>query len=482
MQHTEVFDLAIVGTGFAAAFFLKNALASPDVGRVIVLERGKRHSYDWQLRNGRHNDLSEPRPHRETGLSGKWWNYNIGFGGGSNCWWTNAMRIHPADFELQSRYGVGTDWPVGYEDLEPYYCDAEDEMLVSGDNSSEVIFPRSRPFPQPRHRYSDIGLALKAAHPDTTFAMPTTRARVVNDKRGVCCAVGQCDLCPNVAKFTIVEEMAYLFDDPRVTLVLEAEATAIETEAGQASAVLYRKDGVEHRAAARFVALAANGIYNPFLLLKSGIDDGPVGRGVTEQIPIYLNIDFATAGNQGYSSLIGAVNYAFADGPHRTHAAGGFLEISSRFRVRPNAEKWNRNAFAVFLLGDLRDEKNRVSIDPDMPDRPLVTFRDWTPYARAGLAHVEASLEAFLAPLGVERITADYGHVSTHSHIEGSTVMGTDPATSVVDGDMRHHRVRNLAVLGSGAFPTSPGSNPTLTIAALSLRSADRIFGTGTRQ
>jgi choline dehydrogenase-like flavoprotein len=98
MQHTEVFDLAIVGTGFAAAFFLKNALASPDVGHVIVLERGKRHSYDWQLRNGRHNDLSEPRPHRETGLSGKWWNYNIGFGGGSNCCWTNAMRIHPADF------------------------------------------------------------------------------------------------------------------------------------------------------------------------------------------------------------------------------------------------------------------------------------------------------------------------------------------------------------------------------------------------
>lgn len=476
MQDAVTYDLVIVGTGFASAFFLKNALRSPDVGRVLVLERGKRHSYYWQLQNGAHNDLSAPLPHRETGLPGKAWTYNIGFGGGSNCWWTNAMRIHPADFELKTRYGIGVDWPVNYDALEPYYCDAEDEMLVSGDNSSDAIFPRSRPFPQPRHRYSDIGLALKSAYPETTFAMPTTRARVGNNKRGVCCAVGRCNLCPNVAKFTIVEEMAYLFEDPRVDLVLEAEALFVETQAGEASGVVYRKDGAEHLASARFVALAGNGIFNPFLLLKSGIDDGPVGRGITEQIPIYLSIDFESAKNQGYSSLIGAVSYAFADGPQRATGSGGFFEVMSRFSVRPNADKWNNNTRAVFLFGDLRNDENRVTIDPDAPDQPLVTFRDWTSYARAGLAHVEANIEAFLAPLGVERIAAEYGTAGSHAHIEGSTVMGNDPQTSVVDADLRHHKVRNLAVLGSGAFPTSPGSNPTLTIAALSLRSADRIF------
>ncbi|MEM6828169.1 MAG: GMC family oxidoreductase [Pseudomonadota bacterium] len=458
---------------------MKNALRSPDVGRVLVLERGKRHSYQWQLEKGAHNDLDVPLPHRETGLRGKWWNYNIGFGGGSNCWWTNAMRIHPADFELKSRYGVGVDWPLNYEDLEPYYCDAEEEMFVSGDNASDLVFPRSRPFPQPRHRYSDIGLAMKAAYPDTTFAMPTTRGRVSSETRGVCCAVGQCGLCPNSAKFTIAEEMAYLFDDPRVELVLEAEATAIETAAGQASGVVYRKHGAEHSADARFVALAGNGIFNPFLLLKSGIDDGPVGKGVTEQIPIYLSIDFEKTKNQGYSSLIGAVSYAFADGPQRATGSGGFLEIMSRFRVRPNADKWCNNTEAVLLLGDLRSDENRVSIDPDAPDQPLVTFHDWTSYARAGVAHVKDNIEAFLAPLGVDGISARYGTAGTHSHIEGSTVMGNDPKTSVVDRDLRHHKVRNLAVLGSGAFPTSPGSNPSLTIAALSLRSADRIFGLG---
>ena len=163
------------------------------------------------------------------------------------------------------------------------------------------------------------------------------------------------------------------------------------------------------------MALAANGIYNPFLLLKSGIDDGPVGRGVTEQIPIYLSVDFATAGNQGYSSLIGAVNYAFADGPHRAHASGGFLEISSRFRVRPNAGKWNRNAFAVFLAGRSERRGKPRYHRSRHAGSTLGHLPDWTSYARAGLAHVEAGIGDFLAPLGVDRITADYDKVSTHS-------------------------------------------------------------------
>ncbi|WP_341368566.1 GMC family oxidoreductase [Yoonia sp. BS5-3] len=476
MVHDKKYDVVIVGTGFASAFFLKRVLEGSDVSRVLVLERGQRHSYDWQLDHQRNNDLADRRPHNEAGLEKKFWNYNIGFGGGSNCWWTNTMRIHPEEFELRTRYGVGDDWPISYEDLEPYYCDAEDEMLVSGDNSSAVLFPRSRPFPQPRHRYSGVGSALKMAYPEHTFAMPTTRARVANDSRGVCCAIGRCNLCPNKAKFTIVEEMAYLFDDPRVTLILDAEVDGIETSAGLASAVTYRKGDRAFRVETDFVALGANGIFNPFILLKSGIDDGPVGRGVVEQIPIYLTVDFETAKTEGYSSFVGAVNYSFSTGPHRRNASGGFLEVVNKFEVRPHKEKWNNRAAFTFLMGDMRQDDNRVTIDPDAPDRPLVSFNDWSPYAYNGVAHIRTNIENFLAPLGVERFEVSYDLIGSHSHIEGTTVMGSDPAASVVDKDLLHHRVRNLAVLGSGAFVTSPGSNPTLTIAAMSLRSADRTI------
>ena len=64
----------------------------------------------------------------------------------------------------------------------------------------------------------------------------------------------------------------------------------------------------------------------------------------------------------------------------------------------------------------------------------------------------------------------------TEAHIQGTTPMGDDPATSVVDRHLLHHRVRNLLVLGSSTFPTCPPANPTLTIAALSLWSARHLM------
>jgi choline dehydrogenase-like flavoprotein len=65
---------------------------------------------------------------------------------------------------------------------------------------------------------------------------------------------------------------------------------------------------------------------------------------------------------------------------------------------------------------------------------------------------------------------------STESHILGTVVMGNDPATSVVDRTLVHHRLRNLVVLGGSAFPTVSPANPTLTISALSLWSAAKVL------
>lgn len=80
-----------------------------------------------------------------------------------------------------------------------------------------------------------------------------------------------------------------------------------------------------------------------------------------------------------------------------------------------------------------------------------------------------------LAPLPVEGFVIQ-GLWESGAHILGTTVMGTDPAVSVLDPDLVHHVVRNLVVLGSGAFPTAAPANPTLTLVALALRSADRIL------
>ena len=67
-------------------------------------------------------------------------------------------------------------------------------------------------------------------------------------------------------------------------------------------------------------------------------------------------------------------------------------------------------------------------------------------------------------------------HLGGAAHIQGTTRMGQDPADSVVDRDLRHHAIRNLVVLGSGTFPTCPAANPTLTLSALAMRAAERLF------
>jgi choline dehydrogenase-like flavoprotein len=126
------YDAIVVGTGFASSFFLRAWLAAaPANARALVLERGPRTPHDRQI-EARHNS---PVDHHDTyipaGDPAKDWWFTVGFGGGSNCWWACTPRMLPSDFQLASRYGVGRDWPVQYDALEPFYAEAEDIMAVS---------------------------------------------------------------------------------------------------------------------------------------------------------------------------------------------------------------------------------------------------------------------------------------------------------------------------------------------------------------
>src|SRR3990172_2905144 len=170
----DSYDLVLVGTGFASAFYLHEYLrwAGPRA-RVLVLERGERRDHAWHLANRR-----ELRSRADAAILNrtpeKPWVFSLAFGGSSNCWWGNASRLLPSDFRLRSRYGVGADWPLGYDDLEEFYCDAEDLMAVAGPQDGSP-FPRSRPYPQAPHAPSACDLLFKAHFPDSFFAQPCAR-------------------------------------------------------------------------------------------------------------------------------------------------------------------------------------------------------------------------------------------------------------------------------------------------------------------
>jgi choline dehydrogenase-like flavoprotein len=157
--------------------------------------------------------------------------------------------------------------------------------------------------------------------------------------------------------------------------------------------------------------------------------------------------------------------------------AAMLLETWNVGMLRTEFGKW-RQVLPLRLVFDvLPDPDNRVRLNPADPARPEVHYKGHSDYTQKAIDRAEADLARVLAPLPVEGIKLDRKLVATEAHVIGTTVMGNDPVTSIVDQDAVHHRLRNLLVLGSSTFPTGGPANPTLTIAAQAMRAADRVMG-----
>lgn len=468
------FDLILVGSGFASSFFLLGYLARARAdARVLVVERGWREPRSWQLTERRVSRLDHATTFRMRGLRTKQWQFTLAFGGGSNCWWASTPRLMPADFKLRTLYGVGEDWPITYDDLAPHYDHAENVMAVSG-SATGSPYPRRLPHPQPPHRLSDPDRLLAAAYPGQYFPQPTARARVATAGRSACCANGVCGLCPVDAKFTIDNGLSSLYADPRVDIRYGHDVQAIEMAGGHAIAVLARDGQTERRFEADLIGLGANALFNVAILQRSGLMHPCLGRGLYEQAGVRAEIDLAGVDNfQGSTSLTGH-GYMLYDGLHRREHGACLVESSNRpDRLRPEPGRTRQLLSLKFIVEDLPQDRNGIDLSPD--GTPVITFHDYSPYARRGIRAVARQLDRLLAPLPVEHVTFTREPEPTESHLLGATVMGDDPARSIVDRHLVHHRVRNLIVLGGGAFPTSSPANPTLTISALSLWSAQHM-------
>jgi choline dehydrogenase-like flavoprotein len=470
----ERFDTVIVGTGFASTFFLKSYLerVSPDQ-RILVLERGSLDTHEWQRARGRNSSTSARRTFINRNES-KVWRFGIGFGGASNCWWAGAPRFMPNDFRLNTAYGVGVDWPLSYDDLEPYYGEAESIMAVSGPADGSP-YPRSTPYPQPPHRFTDPDRLLKAAYPDHHFQQPSARARVATANRPVCCATGVCHLCPIDSKFTIQNELQHLYEDPRVTLRLNAEVQSVETRGDVATGVTYtHEDGVSE-AVGDLVVLGANALFNPFILLRSGITHPALGRYLNEQVSVTVHVDLDGVDNYQGSTSITGHNYRLYDGHHRSQHAACLIESWNVPQLRVEPGRWRQRLNLRCIFENIPSRDDHVAVNEDDGGRPETIYSGHSAYAQRAMDRLPELLSDLLSPLPVERI--EIGPINeTEAHILGTTVMGNDPGESIVDRFLVHHRFRNLLVLGSGAFPSCSPANPTLTLSALSLWAADHLL------
>lgn len=471
-----MYDLVIVGTGFASSFFLKKYLetASKDA-RVLVLERGEffPHSKRLALQRGElapdKNKVPRAASLFDNDNPAKPWRFSLGFGGSSNCWWGCTPRFMPSDFQLQSKYGVGLDWPIDYSELAPFYDEAERLMAISG--PKDTPFPRETEYPQPPHNLSSVDKIMQEAYGQNYIVQPTARARVAVGNRAACCATGVCKLCPIDAKFTIENSMQTVFKDPRVEVRHGAAVRNVLFTGDVATAVEFKSGEKIVSAKGEIIALGTNALFNANILLNSGDTSPSLGRGLSEQIGYNVTVHLDDLQNLEGGTSITANGYMHYDGEHRSKYSACLLESHFDHDFRIEKGKWRSLAKFKLVFEDLPDDENRVVVTDD-PFRPKVVYKGHAEYAEKGYEAVKAQADKLFSPLPVEEIFLPNQPNKTESHILCTTRMGESPKNSVIDANLIHHRYRNLFVLGGGAFPTNSPSNPTLTISALSLRAA----------
>lgn len=467
------FDVVVVGSGFGSLFFVEGWLRKRPQARILVLERGRDNPHAWQIEHLRNSDVRPESTFRKPD-GHKIWNFTIGLGGGTNCWFGQSPRFHPSDFQMRTRYGVSQDWPVTYEELEPYYVEAEKKMSVAGSDEMAAILPRSAPFPLPAHMPTSVDRIMRKAQPEFHFPIATARASVTTPERARCCSSARCNLCPVDAKFTYANGFKNLTTNPHIEFRLESEVTHLDATNGTINAVRYRHAGREYTASGELFVLGANAIHSPAILLRSGIAHPLTGVGINEQAGYYAEALIGGVDNFDGGTITTALNYMLYDGDFRKEHAGALIYFENRwpFGLRKEYGRWRQLVPLVVAVEDLPQESNRVTVDQD--GTPRVSHAAISAYAKAGVDHSFAALGKVLAPLTVEQINFIEMR-PTESHIQGSLRMGHDRATSVVDAKQIHHDARNLVVVGSSVFASCPCSNPSLSVAALSLRAADLI-------
>jgi len=440
-------------------------------------------------------------------------------GGTTWHWLGTCLRFVPSDFRMKTTFGKAVDWPIAYDELEPFYSEAENEIGVAGDSDETLGSPRSAPFPMPAiaptfldARYTD---ALKGSQYEVR-STPQGRNSVWRDERMACCGNASCiPICPVQAKYDATVHVARAVA-AGATLYEKTTAVAVDVAADRtiAGVRFKRWDGSEGVATGKVFVIAAHAIEGPRLLLASRSEATPngvanssdqLGRNLMDH-PTQLSWALAPKPLYPYRgplSTSGIEN--LRDGAFRSERGAFRIEIGNDgwswptgapiTTARDLAEKGLRGAALVDALRDqssreirlaslveqLPDPDNRVTLDESERDvygvpLPRLNYR-LDDYVTAGFAASVTAHDDIFKRLGATQVS-HAPNFNGAGHIMGTARMGDDPKHSVVDRDLRSHDHRNLFVLGSAVFPTSATANPTLTIAALSLRAVAAVKAT----
>jgi choline dehydrogenase-like flavoprotein len=443
--------------------------------------------------------------------------------GGSSVHFTaNFWRFKPLDFRERSLLGPigGTglaDWPITYEELEPYYTRVDWEIGVSG-APGPFDPPRSRPYPVPPLPVKSSGVLLEQgarALGLRPFAAPMAILSEIHDDRAACVHCGFCMGygCEVGAKSSTLAAMI-----PRAEATgrceIRPESTVFRVdldERGRVREVLYLDaEGVEHAQRARAVILAANGAETARLLLASESSAFPDGLANSSgKVGKYLMFNGQTAATGTFEHPLNEFKGPqvtrilwdwYESDPQRGFYGGGGMDgrqpwgpalfpVFSKPAGTPSFgsayKRWVMEAYTRTMdiavhTTSLPLESNNVSLDPTVKDkwgRPSlrVTYRDHDDDL-ATMGFLQARAVEILEAAGARQTwQLPIQPQVLGAHLLGTCRMGSDAGASVVDASHRAHDVPNLFICDGSSLVTSGRGQPTMTIMALAFRAAEHI-------
>ena len=529
---STVVDFVVVGSGAAGGVMAKELSSRGHT--VVVLEQGPRIDvptvkHDEFAHFFQNQYLNKPDTQPQTFKAGPdaapqpqmAVQYHRLVGGGSLCFTANYRRFRPLDFNERSRIGpiAGTtfaDWPITYDDLEPYYTKAEYEIGVSGE-PGPFDPPRSRPFPLPPLPVKSSGVLFERGaraiglHPQP--AQMAILSRPYNGRPN-CQQCGYCwgFPCEHRAKGSSFVVIPMAEATGRCEIRTGCYVTRVEMDTrGRATGVVYfdeqRREVLQR---ARAVVLCCNGAESPHLLLNSGgtrwpnglaNSSGMVGRNLMFNSNALVGGLFEHELDDYKGAMVTRIALDFYDhDPSRNFYGGGALD--ARFfsyplfyvfgGTPPGTPRWGaglkralrdtwRNSMNILCEGtSLPLDSNRIELDPDLKDAwgmpaMRVTYRDHDDDLKL-MAFLSRKAKDVLDAAGAQRSWYPPVAAQTNGmHLLGTCRMGDDPATSVVDKYHRTHDVRNLFVCDGSSLVTSGRGQPTETIQALAYRAGEHI-------
>jgi|TARA_B110000977_G_scaffold201737_1_gene298170 choline dehydrogenase-like flavoprotein len=473
---------------------------------------------------------------RKDGTKFDWFRARM-LGGRTNHWGRISLRFSERDFKHKDVDGLGDNWPIGYEDVKPYYDKVDKLIGLFGSKENLPNEPDGFFLPPPKPRLHEL-FYIKGARKSNIPVIPSRMSMLtkkINPERGVCFYCGQCNRsCSAYADFSAGSCLIFPAqkNGGQIDLYNNAMVREVLTNSeGKATGVSYidKADRKEYTLRAKVVVLAASACSSARILLNSKSPQHPNGLGNSGNtvgkylhdstgssraafVPDLVNrkmynedgvggmhvytpwwldnkkLDFPRGYHIEVWGGMGMPNYGFGFNANEYNKFFGLKVGGYGNNLRSDVKKYYGSVVGFGGRGEsIAVEDNYCEIDPSVVDQfgiPVLRFHyNWSDFERKQAKHMHETFDELIHNMGGEALSEAPGADKEYGleapgriiHEVGTTRMGNDPKTSVVNQFQQLHDANNVFIVDAGPFVSQADKNPTWTILALSWRTCDYI-------